>query len=205
MHTTDIDLECLAAIGLRTFLMWINHFLHLRWRVLHRDCLVVCQIYVAELVFILLFVRANEVSYDTWSREFVYLITEGLARAIKIIFVRIRLFHESICSNDALVSSAFLAWSLCRTSEAEMVTNLKFKVALHVIKVVLRRNNVALDLGNLFVYLHFLISNSVRFIVICDRLNSLFFNWTTSFYFWRRLSEIWSKWCYLYVVSLLTW
>ena len=144
---------------------------------------------MTELVSNRLFVRANTVLDYTWGRKFVHLFTEGLAGTVKGIFVRVRLFHERVLFNDALVSFDFLALSLCRTAEAEMVANLKSNVAIHVrvvvhvIKDVLRRSATALNVWILFIDLHFLISNVIRFIVICNRLSFLFFNWTTRNYF----------------------
>lgn len=80
-----------------------------------------------------------------------------------------------------------------------MVTSLKFKVTFHVrivvyvIEDVLRRSASAVDFWRLLINLHFLISNDIRFIVICNRLSSLFFDWSTRIYFWCCADEILSK------------
>ena len=106
---------------------------------------------MTELVSNRLLVRANKIFYDTWRRKFVYLVAQGLARAVKIIFVKVWLFHESVGSHDALMGSIDLKLSLRWTTEAEMVTSLKFKITLHVrivvyvIEDVLRRSASALD------------------------------------------------------------
>ena len=67
---------------------------------------------MTELVSNRLFVRANKVFYDTWRRKFVYLVAQGLARAVKIIFVTVRLFHESVGSHDTLMGFVDLTLSL---------------------------------------------------------------------------------------------
>ena len=150
--------------------------------------------------------RDDEVSGDSWGGKFfhgadlfsdtpTYLITQRLAgRGVKIIIVSIsiRSLHESVGSNDVLMGFASLALNRCRTAEAEIIDNLKSKVAIHagiVIHVIIdfvlahRRYAGALDFGRLFFDLHFLISNIIRFFVICNWFSSILFDWTAGFYF----------------------
>ena len=66
---------------------------------------------MTKLVSNRLFVRANKVLDDTWRRKFVHLVAQGLVRAVKIIFFTVRLFHESVGSDDALMGFVDLALS----------------------------------------------------------------------------------------------